>query len=241
MISLLVVTSLVFTPTMVLAKEATKTSQQHQEEIGFGAGIIIGGIFGGPIGAFVTGLVGSLLVKDANAKENITTLEQTLAVQKSMSDQQIAQYQQKLHTIVQKYQQELMALEQNYEASGQLQANNLLMSLQFSTGSSDIAPVYKEQIKTLAALLVKNPNIIINLSGYTDLQGSETLNQALSQARVAQVKRALINLGINENRISTIAYGESAPVVAKKSREASFYDRRVVIKLEKNSHQIAKN
>jgi len=240
-ISLVIITSLALTPSMVLAKDIDKLKQQHQEEIGFGAGAIIGGILGGPIGAFITGLAGSLLVKDANAKENIASLEQTLTVQKTMSDQQIAQYQQKLQTIEQNFQRELIALEQNYQTSEQLQAENLLMSLQFSTGSSEIAPVYKEQIKTLAVLLEKNPNIMVNLSGYTDLQGSEELNKVLSQSRAAQVKTALVNYGIDNKRINITAYGESSPVVAKAENEASFYDRRVVIKLEKNTNQVAKN
>ncbi len=240
-ISVVLITSLALTPNMVLAKDASKISQQHQEELGFGAGAIIGGILGGPIGAFITGLAGSLLVKDANAKENIKVLAQTLTQQKAMSEQEIAQYQQKLQAIEQEFQRELIALEQNYQKADQLQAENLLMSLQFSTGSSDIAAVYQEQIKALASLLEQNPTLKINLSGYTDLQGSESLNQSLSQARADKVKAALIAYGVNSNRIKTIAYGESAPVVAKADNEASFYDRRVVIKLEKDSNQVAKN
>ncbi len=240
-ISLVIITSLALAPSMVLAKEAENISQQHQQEIGFGAGAIIGGIVGGPLGAFITGLAGSLLVKDANNKENIDELAQSLTTQKAISAQKIAQYKQKLQNVEQEFQRELIAQEQNYQARGRLQAEDLLMSLQFSTGSSDIAPVYQEQIATLAALLEKNPNISLNLSGYTDLQGSESLNQALSQARVTQVKKALVSYGIDANRINTFAYGESAPVVAKANNEASFYDRRVVIKLEKNTNQVAKN
>jgi sortase system peptidoglycan-associated protein len=240
-LSLVIISSLLLTPTMALAKEPNKLSAQHQQEIGFGAGVIIGGILGGPVGAFITGLAGSLLVKDANNKENIAVLAKTLSTQKTKSDQQIAQYQHKLQTITQNFQQELLVLEQNYQTTGRLQAENLLMSLQFSTGSSAIAPVYKAQIKTLATVLENNPELMVNLAGYTDLQGSEAQNQLLSQARVEHVKSALVNYGIDDNRIITQAYGESAPVVAKNDNEASFYDRRVVIKLHKKLDQVAKN
>jgi len=239
-----IASTLVLTPTLALAKSNTKQVQQHQDhkvELSFGAGAIIGGIFGGPVGAFLVGLTGSLMAKDSNAQQNINELEVALVEQKSTNNDQIAQFQHKLQNAEQTYQNELLAFQQSYQASGQLQAKNLLMSLQFSTGSSVIKAHYQEQIQALANVLKQAPELTINLSGYTDLQGTEKQNQVLSQARVNSVKTALVNLGINDDRIITNAYGESAPVVAKTDKEVSFYDRRVVIKLQQATNQMAKN
>ena len=242
---IVITSTLVLTPTLALAKNTEKAQQNNQQEhnveLSFGAGAIIGGILGGPVGAFITGLAGSLMAKDINAQENINKLDVALVKQESLNHTQIVQFQQESQKAEQAYQDELLALQQNYQSSGQLQAENLLMSLQFSTGSSVLKDHYQEQIQTLANLLKQSPELTINLSGYTDLQGSEQRNQTLSQARVDSVKKALVNYGINSERIVSNAFGESAPVVAKKGKEMSFYDRRVVIKLHKNTNQMAKN
>ena len=124
------------------------------------------------------------------------------------------------------------------------------MSLQFSTGSSDIAPHYQEQVAALAQILNSSPSMKIDLSGYTDLTGEESLNQTLSQARVETVKTLLMAQGVEEQQIATFAFGEGSPVVANNEREVSFYDRRVVLKLHKSaslentevvSNQVANN
>ena len=107
----------------------------------------------------------------------------------------------------------------------------LLMSLQFSTGSSKIAHHYQEQVTALANVLINSPHMKIDLSGYTDLTGAASLNQALSQARVESVKKLLLAQGVNPQQIATFAFGEAAPVVANNEQEVSFYDRRVEIKL----------
>ena len=250
MIAIVISSALVFTPSVVLAKDLSTQQQKHQqhtfhkpkgEELGFGVGAIIGGILAGPAGAFITGLAASLLIKDSNSKENITQLETALVSQQSANQTDFANFQHQLQNVEQNYQHELLTLQQSYQDSGQLQAENLLMSLQFSTGSSDIAAIYHPQIQALAKILQQSPQIIIDLSGYTDLQGSEQLNQTLSQARVNAVKSALVDYGINDTRINTQAFGESAPVVAKTDKEVSFYDRRVVIQLHRNNNQTAKN
>jgi len=46
--------------------------------------------------------------------------------------------------------------------------------------------------------------------------------------------------GVNEEQISTFAYGENSPVVATDEKQISFYDRRVVLKLHNPLSQMAK-
>jgi len=199
----------------------------------------------GPVGAIVAGIAGTFIAKHINANDNIEHLELALKQEHESYQQQIAQstqtFEQKLQKSEQAYQAELLALEQNYKTTGQLQAENLLMSLQFSTGSSEIAPHYQEQISVLADLLNRNSSMSVDLSGYTDLAGDESINDALSLARVASVKTLLMAQGVDEQRIITFSYGEAAPVVANAEQERSFYDRRVVMKLHNNASQTAQN
>ena len=232
--------------TLVNSPMATAASQQEDnssqtESVGFGVGAVIGAILGGPAGAFITGVAGGFIGKSIDAEQDMEALELTLQEQQMKHQQQVAKFQQKLKQSEIQYQSELLALEQNYQDLSQVQAENLLMSLQFSTGSSKIAPHYQEQIQALVKLLAKSPKMKIDLSGYTDLQGDEEKNQHLSLARVNSVKNALINQGIEAGRIQTFAYGEQFPVVANAQKEVSFYDRRVVVKLHQDTNQVANN
>ncbi len=216
-----------------------KQAQTNNENIGFGSGALIGGIAAGPLGAIVAGVGGVLIAKFINVNDENEEL--TIALTKEQQAHQIAnkevrhQYQNKLKTLKKSYQQQLVAIENQHQKTGQLQTDNLLMSLQFSTGSSEIAPHYQEQVAALAQMLNNSPTLKIDLSGYTDLTGEASLNQALSQARVESVKKLLVAQGVKDAQIATFAFGEEAPVVANNEREVSFYDRRVVMKLHKST------
>lgn len=217
-------------------KQQAKT---NNENIGFGTGALIGGVAAGPLGAFVAGVGGALIAKFINVNDENDELTAELVQEKQahqLSNEQAKKhYQNKMQDMETSYQQKLVALENQQQNTGQLQAENLLMSLQFSTGSSDIAPHYQEQVAALAQILNNAPNMKIDLSGYTDLTGEESLNQTLSKARVESVKALLMAQGVGEQKIATFAFGEDAPVVANNEREVSFYDRRVVLKLHKSS------
>ena len=218
----------------VLTSVKTHQQQVNNENIGFGSGAVIGAIVAGPVGAFVAGLGGMFVAKFINVSDENDELTSALVKVKEnqLSTEQVqVQYQAKLQRLEKSYQQQLIALEKQQNETGQLQANNLLMSLQFSTGSSEIAPHYQEQVAALAQILNDTPSMKIDLSGYTDLTGEESLNQTLSQARVESVRSLLMAQGVDEQQVATFAFGEESPVVASSEHEISFYDRRVVMKL----------
>jgi outer membrane protein OmpA-like peptidoglycan-associated protein len=54
-----------------------------------------------------------------------------------------------------------------------------------------------------------DPDAKLSLMGYTDERGPEKYNQALSERRIQSVKDFLVGLGIPEEKISTMAYGET--------------------------------
>lgn len=222
----------------------TALSPNTKEEIGFGVGMVVGAMVGGPIGAFVTGIAGNIIAKNINANDEIDTLNASLSESQLVHGEEVVRlkndYEEKMQRLEQNYQNELLALEQNYGSSEQIKAEQLLMSLQFSTGSSDIAPHYQEQVSVLAQLLNSDPTLTIDLSGYTDLQGDESINQNLSKRRVETVKNLLIAQGVKEGRIQTFAYGDSAPLMATNQNKVSFYDRRVVLQVS-SKNQTAKN
>ncbi|WP_448211543.1 sortase-associated OmpA-like protein PdsO [Colwellia sp. MEBiC06753] len=229
------------------AKESNPgLSNQHQEELGFGAGAIIGGILAGPAGAMITGLAGNLIMKNINTSEKLAAVNNEKSQLNESYQTQIAQLKRQMQQAEYHYQQELVALEQNQQQASALQASNLMMSIQFNTGQSDVPEYYHEQILALANILKSNERLIIDLSGYTDLLGDSQLNQSLSLSRAQSVKTQLIKLGINESRINAQGYGAQHPIVANTQQPSSYYDRRVMIKVNNSQYnnnlkRVAKN
>lgn len=71
----------------------------------------------------------------------------------------------------------------------------------------------------------------IELTGHTDRSGSVGYNQALSQRRAEAVKQRLIELGMDGTEITTLARGESAPLVPTPDGVREPQNRRVEIVL----------
>ncbi len=69
--------------------------------------------------------------------------------------------------------------------------------------------------------------ISTKLSAHTDSLGDDTYNLELSDKRASAVKQALINLGIEANRITTKGYGETMPVANNATSEGRAQNRRV--------------
>jgi outer membrane protein OmpA-like peptidoglycan-associated protein len=62
-------------------------------------------------------------------------------------------------------------------------------------------------------VLKENPQINVRMAGYTSAQGSEKVNQELSEKRANAVRNFLIEKGIAPERISVIGYGRTRPAV----------------------------
>ena len=249
LLSTVLIASLLSTPSMAGELTTGNFTEQRieqkkdNENIGFGTGMAIGALVAGPFGAIFAGVTGVFIAKHINANEDVEQLNIDLAQTTKDHQYELARFQDKLNSAENDFQTELANLrDENHESetfTEQLQAENLLMSLQFSTGSSEISAHYQEQVSALAHILNGSSMMKIDLSGYTDLEGETKLNQQLSQARVESVKMLLMAQGVNEGQITTYAYGEEAPIVATNEKQVSFYDRRVVLKLHNPLSQTA--
>lgn len=112
----------------------------------------------------------------------------------------------------------------------QLTTNGFLVFLptgsHFDLNKANIKP----ELATLLKKIVNEANKTylsshhIQVAGHTDSIGSSKANQELSNRRAAAVKRELITLGTNSNRVSSIGYGESKPRYSEATK--SKYNRR---------------
>jgi OOP family OmpA-OmpF porin len=109
-----------------------------------------------------------------------------------------------------------------------------LNHLIFSQGKSTIDPQSFKELDELALMLTENKEMVIQLEGHTDNQGSPEANVKLSQQRVDAAKAYLTKKGVSKNRIKTKAFGGSQPLGNEMTQEDRALNRRVEMRILHN-------
>ena len=102
----------------------------------------------------------------------------------------------------------------------------------FAIGSANLNAGAFNEISRVSRVLNQYPDTSIQIAGHTDSTGSEQLNKTLSENRAENVKNALVGQGVHPNRISTIGFGESAPIADNSNESGRQLNRRVVITIQ---------
>lgn len=94
----------------------------------------------------------------------------------------------------------------------------------------------KKQLKQLAAYILADEGITrITIVGHTDDQGSGPYNERLSAMRAETVYGYLEEQGVKPGLMIQRHYGESRPMIAKRTEKARTANRRVRIRLQRSS------
>jgi peptidoglycan-associated lipoprotein len=109
---------------------------------------------------------------------------------------------------------------------GEVFQSRLLKDIHFDFDKYDIRPRDAEILNGNAALLSKYPTIKVQIEGHCDERGTNEYNLALGERRANNTKKYLISLGISQDRISTISYGEERPLDPGHNEEAWTKNRR---------------
>lgn len=109
--------------------------------------------------------------------------------------------------------------------------NNILSKriIYFDFDKSSIKPEYQPLISAHAAFLKKYPNAKVVLQGNTDERGSREYNMALGQRRADSVKQAMSVLGVKNDQMETVSFGEEKPAAEGHNEAAWKQNRRTVI------------
>lgn len=110
----------------------------------------------------------------------------------------------------------------------------VLAEVFFDQSSAQIRDTEVPQLNDLAATLIKNPNMRIEIVGYTDNIGDMRLNLGLSKNRAKAVSNYLFNKGADPFRIKTNGYGQKKAVAPNDSEENRAKNRRVELVLIEN-------
>jgi len=101
----------------------------------------------------------------------------------------------------------------------------------FDIGSATLTPPSQAQIDNIAAILREYPNATVTVAGHTDNLGNEQTNLALSRARAETVANALINAGVNADRVHAKGYGGQKPVADNSTARGRAQNRRVTLEV----------
>jgi len=103
-------------------------------------------------------------------------------------------------------------------------------SVKFPRDKSALSPEGQARLAELIKrLTAENRNVYLEIQGHTDSTGGSDYNEALGRTRAEAVRRYLNEQGVALNRMSTISYGEDAPVAPNDTAEGRAQNRRVVI------------
>jgi peptidoglycan-associated lipoprotein len=103
----------------------------------------------------------------------------------------------------------------------------------FDFDKSDLKPESQTVLKKKADWLREHPAYSLRIEGNCDERGTNEYNLALGERRANSAKKFLLALGIAEERISTISYGEERPADPRHNEEAWAKNRRDEFKLMK--------
>jgi outer membrane protein OmpA-like peptidoglycan-associated protein len=115
-------------------------------------------------------------------------------------------------------------------APAPMMAEPAAFTVHFDFDDSGLTPDARAMLADVAAAAKKSDYQTIDISGYTDLMGSDTYNQVLSEQRANAVINFLVDSGIEAGKIIGKGYGKADPVVNVQAPEME--NRRVEIKLE---------
>ena len=103
----------------------------------------------------------------------------------------------------------------------------------FETNSDRLRPGAERTLNDAADTLIRNPNLLTEVAGYTDSRGDANYNRGLSERRAKTVRDYLINHGVDANQLTWRGYGESNPIANNETAEGREQNRRVVLRILK--------
>lgn len=102
----------------------------------------------------------------------------------------------------------------------------ILNNIFFDTNKYDLKIESKAELEKLIEFLEENPEVKIEIRGYTDDVGDDESNLILSQNRSKAVLNYLTNKGITPDRITHKGFGETNPVADNNTIEGRANNRR---------------
>ena len=106
-----------------------------------------------------------------------------------------------------------------------------LPGVNFASNSDRLLPGTEQVLADAAATLRKYPDLVVEVAGHTDSDGSTVANQGLSERRAITVRDYMINYGVNAGNLSVQGYGEARPIADNATAHGRATNRRVELRI----------
>jgi len=106
-----------------------------------------------------------------------------------------------------------------------------LPGVNFASNVDRIFPGAEQVLADAAATLNKHPDLVVEVAGHTDSDGSDTDNEDLSERRANTVRNHLINAGADAAKLSAKGYGEAKPIADNATAQGKAANRRVELRI----------
>lgn len=108
-----------------------------------------------------------------------------------------------------------------------LAAMNLYI-IQFASGKYDIPDRNKKFLERASGYMKQlPPNIVVEVGGHTDSDGTNEANKVLSDNRAKAVREQLVQFGVKAEALTEKGYGEEKPKTTNDTDDGKFQNRRI--------------
>jgi len=108
----------------------------------------------------------------------------------------------------------------------------LIEDVYFEFDKSRLLPEAQEILRNNAKWLMANPDASVIIEGHCDERGTNEYNMALGDRRANSAKSFLVDLGVAQQRMTTISFGEEQPADLGHDEEAWAKNRRAHFVIE---------
>ena len=112
-----------------------------------------------------------------------------------------------------------------------IEGDYVLKGVNFESNSDVLRPGASAVLDDVVAVLLKYPEIRIEIQGHTDSDGAAAYNESLSARRATTVRDYLASDGVAVDRMVVRGYGESQPLADNGTSAGKAENRRVVLRV----------
>ena len=119
-----------------------------------------------------------------------------------------------------------IALEDIDISSLRFEPNVNLQRIYFDYDSDVLRSDAQATLRENYSYMQQNPQLVVLVEGHCDERGTQEYNLALGERRALAAREYLVRLGANPRQITTVTYGEEAPIASGHSESAWSQNRR---------------
>jgi OmpA-OmpF porin, OOP family len=107
----------------------------------------------------------------------------------------------------------------------------VVRAIDFEFNSAQLTAPAQRTLDEVASALLTQPELNVEVKGYTDSIGTDAYNLGLSQRRAAAVKAYMITKGLSATALTAQGYGKANPIAGNDTAEGRAQNRRVAFEV----------